>query len=336
MCVYLGPVSTLALPLAFDPIGIGDTWTGVVLGVLAVFIFITAFLAWPWGWWLRLTGKINADELHYGLYRRPVTRGTVLCDWVDLTVLTSIAKQKAVDPEPVRTERGEGTTTSGAIDAKPKGIGGRFSRERRQDVKEYYEIPQDPNALLVKVLGKLSEDGRLADDLDEAWGTAALTGDTLDEMIRTAKQTPELEAAREAILTLQGNAAKERVLEGWRHTAQEPKFALVESTWRVHEVDLLGGPPEMWLSLNKLRQREYNPDPYHGNRPETPTLIDVPDGMALVVRFDASKLTDQGKGRVVDGSRELRAGVFGITSNFDEEHGNLWMTPIAIFARIES
>jgi hypothetical protein len=255
---------------------------------------------------------------------------------VDLTVLTSVAKQKAVDPEPVRAERGEGTTTSGGVDAKPKGIGARFSRERRNDVKEYYEIPQDPNALLVKVLGKLSEDGRLVEDLDEAWGTTILTGDTLDEMIRTAKQTVELEAARNAILTLQSNAAKERVLDGWRQTTQEPKFVLVESIWRVQELALPEGEKATWISLAKLRQAEYTSDQYYGNRPEVPTLIDMPDGIALVVGFDASKRTDQGKGRLVTGNHNLRAGVFGMTATFNEELGHLSVTPIAIFTRIES
>jgi hypothetical protein len=284
---------------------------------------------------MELTRRRSHDDGEYGTHRRPVTRGTVLCDWVDLTVLTSIAKQKAVDPEPVRAERGEGTTTSGGVDAKPKGIGARFSRERRNDVKEYYEIPQDPNALLVKVLGKLSEDERLVEDLDEAWGTTILTGETLDEMIRTAKQTVELEAARNAILTLQGNAAKERVLDGWRHTTQEPKFVLVESTWRVHEVDKSVGK-QTWISLAKLRQAEHSPDQYYGNRPEVPTLIDMPDGIGLVVGFDVSKLTDQGKGRLVSGNHNLRAGVFGMTATFNENLGHLSVTPIAIFTRIES
>ncbi|HEY4098089.1 MAG TPA: hypothetical protein VGM33_21380 [Baekduia sp.] len=314
--------------MAWDPIGIGDTWTGIAIPILTVAAISFGFILrdmWETRRW-RNSSRYDAYD------RRPVTRGTVICDWVDLPVLTSIARQKSVAPEPVRVERGEGTTTSGSLDARPKGIGARIGRERRDDVKEFYELTQDPNALLVKVLGKIADDGHLADDLDESFGAVAFSGDTLDEMIRAAKQSPELEAARQAIRTLQETATQERILDRWRFIAQEPKFALVESTWRVDRV----GDDVYWMALTKLRQGEYPPGPGYGNPPEVPTLVDIPGDMALVAKFDPAKLTDSGKGRLVNGSRDVRAAVFGMTANLDEEHNNLWITPIAVFARIES
>src|SRR4051794_16461631 len=90
--------------------------------------------------------------------RRPVTRGVLICDWVDLTVLTSIAQQRGLDPDPVRRERGEAAQRSRDLEGGSRFLKGRVGRHSKSDQREFYELSEDPNAVLVKVLGELDAD----------------------------------------------------------------------------------------------------------------------------------------------------------------------------------
>jgi hypothetical protein len=320
-----------SLPLAFDPAGIGDTLTGAVLVVLAVLLGFVVLLIWTWVTEQR-SGRDYNDPGGYD-HIRPVTRGVLICDWVDMTVLTTVAKQKEIAPEPVRRERGEGRTTSRGVHLGARRIAGRFGRERRQEVTEVYELAQDPNALLVKVLGKLSEDGLLQTDLEETIGSGVFSGETLDEMIRAAKDTPELEAAREAVLQLQANSARAHLLERWRYRAQSPRFALVESVWRATAMP--GTDAEILLQLSKLREHEYAPGPRYGNPPEVATAVDMPPRLAMRATIATERLTEQGESRLESGT-EIRAGIFCTTASVDEAQGSFTLIPIAVFHRVES
>lgn len=322
-------MTNFTLPLAWDPAGIGDTPTGFALGILTLVVGVPAFFLLETWWNERRHRRFRSESGH-----RLVTRGVLICDWVDSTVLTTVAKQRGVAAEPIRLERNEGGTVDIGVEARAKRLGGRWSKERRHEVTEFYDLPQDPNALLVKVLGKLRDDEALTVDLEEAWNDRLpFNDDNLDEVIRTAKDAPEMEAARTALRALRQNMETTSLLERWRHAAElSPRFVLVETEWHVRHVPS-HEPTTVDLSLAKLREREYPPDPYYGNPPETPTLIDLPPGVAMLVSLEAGRLTEQGRSRLKNGTI-VKAGVLATTGVFDSE-GSFGLTPIAVFARVE-
>lgn len=104
-------------------------------------------------------------------------------------MLTSIAQQKGMDPAPVRMERGEEHKRSHSIEGGNRTLKGRVGRDKRSDQREYYELESDHNALLVGVLGRLDDDGPLADNLDEIGAAPMLDQAMLDQLINAARST---------------------------------------------------------------------------------------------------------------------------------------------------
>ena len=61
-------------------------------------------------------------------------------------------------------------------------------------------------------------------------------------------------------------------------------------------------------------------------------LIDIPPNLSMRIPLSNSELTEQGKARFSD-PHPVKAGVLGLTTRFTDHC--LWITPIAVFARIE-
>lgn len=320
----------VALPILFGVSNLGAAAIGA--GAVLVLVLVVGFFFF----FEPLAPRFALGEVSPP--SRPVTRGVLVCDWVDVAYLQTVAKQKHVAPEPIRSERGRAdavqTSLAGGIG---RALRTALRTENRTDERDYFEHIQDANALLVEVLRALSEEGRLQQDIDQVFGNPVLVGDTLDEMIRAAKNVPGLEAARQAVQTLQATAAKQTKIDHWRYLAQQSRFALVESTWEVTDIGTPdpGEEQELMLRLTKLTQAPLQGGMFHGNPPEVLTTIDMPDEFGLFVRLAKKHLTDQGRARLIDGS-SLQAGVFGTTGQFDEAAEELWLTPIAVFARVES
>jgi hypothetical protein len=317
------------MAIAFTLFGLSEFLTGALVAVAivvgAIFLLIVwDEISWPWS---------RNYETDYLTHRRTrMTRGVLICDWVDTAVLTSIARQKKIELEPDRLERGEMTTTSGGLEGGSKPARARFGRERKRDERAFYELTKDPNALLAKVLRKLYEDSVIDDDLDQVWGTGLLSGELLDNIIEVARDKPQMEAAREAVMALQASALRQRKVEEWRNRVG-PRFALIESEWSVTRFD--GDPGLFELRLRKLSQTidSYPMEAYEvGAAPVE--QVDMPDELAVVVQLQVDRLTDQGTARL-SGAKTLNAGVLGTTARFDESAGVLSITPIAVFARIE-
>jgi hypothetical protein len=324
------------LPLAWDPIGIGDTLTGVVLGVLGVVGLISFFLSdLP----DRLFAAVGSDSDYYLADRkRRITRGVLICDWVDGEVLATVAKQKEVEPDPDRLERGDVTTTGGGVAGGHGLFRGRFNRERKRDQRSFYDLTKDPNALLGKVLRRLHDDEAIDDNLDVVWGSSLLGEEMLDDVVRVARDKPEVEAARNAVRALQSMAIQGRVAEGWKQRSGHPRFVLVESQWKVARVlDTTrdaGHREYVELALLKLRQHTDHATPY-GGPDYRMQQIEMPEDLKLVVNLPLDRLTDPGKSRVRDGAT-IAAGVLGTAASFNPETDELTVTPIAVFARIET
>ena len=264
--------------------------------------------------------------------RRPVTRGVVICDWVDPKVLSSIAEQKGLGPDPVRLERAEESRRSRGITGGLRLFAGRAEREAKSDLRAFYELTQDPNALLVRVLGKLDADGPLADDLDKITAAPLLDEAMLERLVQAARGTTEVDAARTAISRLQASWIIQQKTEQWSWIAQEPRFVLVENKWSVEFPDDEDESEWFFLTLRQLSEATAPASPKTGTSPEFSAAVDMPENLGMHVRLPRANLTAQGRARLVDAG-VVNAAVLGTTARFEDE--SLWITPIAVFARVE-
>lgn len=320
-------------------------WASALIIAAVLVVLFMLWISWPWAWVMERRHRHLDEEQEYELYGgpAPVTRGVLICDWVDTAVLSTVAQQKNVEPQPVRTEHGRTTmgSTSGQIG--PRALRGKLGRDRQQEQRSYFEFEQDPNALLVEVLRKLKREHALEMDLDVVASPNPLSEEMLDNMLTIARERPELEAARDALRTFRDNSMREAKVEEFKRAASETKFVLIESEWRVTDEN---GDREFWLSLTKLRPPAYydgtgSPDnamgryEYEGRARSNMEPVPMPDDLNLSVRLPADKFTDQGRGRLTDKS-VVKAGVFGTTAQFTPSYSRLFITPIAVFARIES
>lgn len=317
------------LPLALDPIGIGATWTGVVIGAVGlVVVSFVYFAIWDWRDTRRSNEEDTTERDYYG--NAAAARGTLLCDWVDDELLRTVARQQGVPLEPTRIERGEGSVSSfGGQASPPGGFLARFGKERRSDHRAYYDVSQDSNALLRDVLKALIEKGSLTVELDALYAAGIPFGFDdryLDEFIRTAKGAPELDEARNALRALADSHAREGLSARWRSFAEDLRFTLVDSAWEVS-----GTGDALSLRLAKVRRFDTSATPA-GGRYDT---VETPPGLNMTLALDRSFLTTQGRARLIPGS-QVKAAAFATIGAFDEAANELRLSPVAVFARIES
>lgn len=320
------------------------TWLSVLMVVVIVTgVLFVAWVTWPPPWVVRR--REMTEEQTYELYEGagPLMRGVLICDWVDVAVLSTVAQQKRVEPQPVRAEHGQRTKGSGGGQVGPRSARAKIGREREQEQRSFYEFEQDPNALLVEVLRKLRREHALEMDLDMAAAPNPLSEEMLDSMLHIARERPEVEAARDALRVFRDNSMREAKVEEFKRAATETKFVLIESEWRVSDEN---GEREFWLDLTRLRpsgvyydgphSAEY-PHGCYDERPPSamPKPLPMPEDLRLSVRLPVDKFTDQGRGRLTDRAI-VKAGVFGTTATFSAGHSRLFITPIAVFARVES
>lgn len=154
--------------MAFDPVGIGEFWTGIVLGVVAI---PCAVVLW-WtleGWW---SGHRYTDGVADPLDAGPIDRGTLLCDLVDEETLRSVAAQQGISVAPSRIE--EDTRRASGISARLRSIGGEHRREAgRREIREPID---DMNVLVRRVLKELDEKASLNRHLDRVPGIEVFEG----------------------------------------------------------------------------------------------------------------------------------------------------------------
>lgn len=329
--------------IALSLFGLPDFWSGVLLTVAALvvliwLVFSTDFFEHaPWPFFRERYEDFEAEH-----QQRRITGGVLICDWADMQVLATVAKQKQVEPDPDRMERGEANTTGGMVEGGGRRgiLRGKLSRERKRDERAYYELTKDTNALLVRVLRKLLDDHAITTDVDSVWGPNLLGGEMLDDVIHIARDKPQVEAAREAVRALQAAAVEQHKAEEWSMLAAQPRFVLIESEWEVGKVLILAGgdgePEHYELRLRKLRQGvDYSMPHEIYDSPSAGQPIDMPNDLRLVTRLTPEQLTEQGKSRMRD-KGTITAGVFGTTATFERENGTLVVTPIAVFARVDA
>jgi hypothetical protein len=297
---------------------------GVALGSVVVSVTVAG----------RARLLFSGMQLDFQSYRRPVTRGVVICDWVDVEVLASIARQKGLAPEPVRVERGEELSRAHRLQGAFKVLTGGFERGKKQETREFYEPIRDPNELLLRVVGLLDEQRALVDTLDELPTGGGFDPAMIDELVQAARSTVEREAAAATISQLQATMIERRKGDHWLWAAEEPRFVLLESEWWVEWPQTADADEAGWfyLNLSKLREPTLAPGPSSGNPPESPTLVGMPGDLGLHVRLSTGHLTPQGTARLRAGNT-VKAGVFGTTASYED--GDMWVTPVAVYSRVE-
>ena len=304
--------------LGFSLFGLSES-----LSVLAV--FVAGLLALPALFWLaewRDSRRMRRDE---GDWRDEMTHrdgravgGLVLCDYVDEQKLASIAKQKGMEPEPSRRERGMSTTRGGDVAASARGLRARIGRERRRDEREWFDVEKDPNDVLRAALERLERDG----DVDRSVGHTPRLG--LDnrtiERLRESTQDESVDDLRERLIV----AEKTRELEG---IVERSPLVLIESDWRV---EVTGAAVSM--GLKTLRPAYLAHDGYgHGPDPDVAmTAVPLPPGLSISATFPADGLTEKVTTRLRDGAT-VRAGVLATVGTYRD--GRLDLAPIAVFGR---
>lgn len=176
-----------------------------------------------------------------------------------------------------------------------------------------------------------SEDA-LLNDVDEVFGGEAsvFSGENFDALIHAARDPQQIEAARAAVESLRSSAQRDAKLSHWAHGVEGVRFVSIENRWRVAR-----GPDGWLLTLASLREPHYSPGIAYGNAPESPTFVAMPDGLLLTVRIHERNLTDQAHDRLIDGTI-VRAGVFGRTGSLNRETGHMQVSPLAVYARVET
>jgi hypothetical protein len=314
---------------AFDPVGIGELWTGIVLGAIALPVAVIGYFALHEFIDVRRMRRLEPAELDEG---GPVDRGTVLCDAVDQDTLRSTATQLGIPVTPERVE--EDTHRSSGFVGQLFRIGA--ERRKEKGKKEIREPVDDPNLLVRRVLRRLDTEGKLNRHLDAVPGygvveDSALLGSIEENALAIdgwlSEQFPEgldvsqrdlargIAGALTTLLPQRQIAQIKR--EEFRH-ATDPAFVLIENEWRVRTEQ-----EKVELHLTKLRASDYGDG----------RLVDIPSGLHVVARL-TGELTSRGQRRLLARGEPVRAGVFGELVGYRDDTQTLEITPMAVFARI--
>ena len=307
------------LPAAFSVFGLPE-------GISVALCVAAGFLAFPLlfvlymmldDWRIARSGLDSSadwrDELSHPDGRADA--GVILCDYVDEQRLASIARQKGIEPEPNRRERGSTTSRGGEIGAQTKGISGKIKRDRASEEREYFDVEKDPNTALVAVLGYLENEGALSRNVGHV-PPFGLDDETL-ELVRAAQSEVSTDDLRDSVIVMQKLAEWGDLVEG-----RSDPFVLVESEWSVTEREGTGRR----LELLKLRPPYLA---YDGEMSANEEGSPVPKGLRLVVDLPVGATVGD---RLADAPGTVKAGVLATVAHFDASTG-LRLRPIAVFSR---
>jgi hypothetical protein len=308
---------------AFSIFGLSETLSVILIFAAGLAAAPLLFFAWFFlsEWWTSRTIRRRSDWRDEMSHPEGLAEsGLLLCDYVDERTLASIAKQKGIEPEPNRRERGTATSRGGDIGAGFHGARAGLFRKRDREEREYFDVEKDPNAVLGAVLRRLERDG----ELDRTVGNTPflpLDQRTL-ELVRDAQ---EGQPVGDDVVARLVRAEKRQEFDG---IVERSPVALIESEWRV---DVTGAVVSMSLRLLRpgyLAYDRYGPgrDAVENTQP-TP----VPDGLSISASFPTEGLTDPVKTRLTDGA-VVNAGMLATVSAYRGD-GRLELAPIAVFGR---
>ena len=310
--------------LAFSVFGLSETLSVIAVFVAGFLLVPVLFMVWDWRdtrRYRRIDGWGGDEFVHPD---GALSSGVVLADYIDQQGLVSIAKQKGIEPEPNRRERSTSTTRGGDVGGGAGGIRARFSRQRRQDEREVFDVEKDPNTMLAAVLDRLERDGELDRHIGHV-PPIMLDDATLERIRDVAADEPEQAAL--AVLRQRLTAAEKR--REFETAAERGSFVLVESDWTV-TVDE-DEDRRVILMLESFRPPILAYDTQPADPADVKTLP-VPEGVSVGAQMPTGGLTDRGRARLENGAR-ARAGVLATIADYDPRNGELELSPVAVFGR---
>lgn len=297
-----------------DFFGIGEFWSGLVVGIGALFLALVTFF-----WWIdRDIGRDLSDLDERSGLDRPAGAGVLVCDYVDGNMLETIAKQKGIELSPKESERGRRVTREGSVGFQKLPIIGRLAGSRSDEERLRWEHREDHNVLLSSLLKCLETAGELRRDLTRAPDVSLVSPQVLDELADMAGKHDEAQTARVAINTISKRLIAERKAAEFNAAVESRAFILVEGRWRIDS-----DGQNVTLRLKNLWPPAGPPFEPQGDP------IDMPSGVELRVNVSIEDLSTQGRDRL--GVAEQSVAVFGVAASAQD--GSLRVSPIALFGR---
>jgi hypothetical protein len=328
-------LSTQRMFLAFDPIGIGEAPSYIVLGIILGFALLFAgFLFWDWWDTRRLTSYDDYSE------SGGTSDGILLLHFLREADLAAIADQTGILPNPAWIERGQSSESSTEVQAAPSGMGAKAGHKHGEDARQHVEMPRDHASLVRKLIEKL----RANENLNLRLGLAPHVPETSHPVLVNPDATRafldqhlndqyyegwdgDWDRLISVIVRGLQQKAQEELIEQKRHefrSITRDRLVLVDGEW---DVRMSGQDGDVVLMLSKLDAPFRSPD-----SPSDKQGLAMPQGISLFARLDADALTDRGR-RDLRGGEVRRLGVFATVQNFNEGLGQLQIAPIAVFSR---
>lgn len=274
-----------------------------------------ALVAGAVGYYFRRVSRVTVGEIEFlsarisGFDRS--RSGVVVCDYVDVGTLATLAAQYGVQQRPDELER----STAGKSDLRAEiGVGSSKVGGGHEDTiteRALYRAQSDPNVLTQDVLEALDRVSGLNVDL------AALPKVGLEELRQIASSGGKIDAEEiyEELLA----TSKTREFEALANTEE---FILIDSEWFVER-----DRDSVMLRLARLG--------------DSAASSQMPKGAGLVVpvlsgpqeQMGQAMWTAQGRLRLREGAR-IGGSVLGRGGPYDSESHTLWVLPIVIFARL--
>ncbi|MGI5224019.1 hypothetical protein [Actinoallomurus sp. CA-142502] len=238
--------------------------------------------------------------------------GAVICDYVDIGTLQTLAAQYSVELNPEEIKQTSSGKRVRGVEFGAHGAKASTNHEEQQGMEFLYRVPSDPHRLTERVIDSINRVEDMRTDL------ARLPQIGVSEISELVKSKATI-TTDELIDNLIAVAKREQ----FESAGSRSEFVLIDALWQVSEVD---GGINTRLSLAEL-----STDSDQLTMPGTVSLhLDIPQGNTASAQ---ELVTAQGRQRLrVDA--QIRATVFGNAAYFDNRTSALVLTPIAVFNRV--
>lgn len=324
--------NTFAPSAAFDPVGLGETPSLLILGGVITLVLLAIGLLISVWWEDRNEVSGDYDSTS------PLDNGIVLPLYVAREDLGTIAAQRNIVPHPTWVERGKVDEAEVEAGVSGGGLISRAKARRGDEHRAHYDLPSDLGGLIASLLQTLDDNH----DLDRDVGEAPYAGEEEHPVLTDPDSTTEFverylgnqypeglddsttDMAKGIVGALQRHALQEGVEQKKRQFEflRPDSFVLIESVWLPVKTDT-----GLNLNLQEWTRPRYREFEEHRER-----SLGLPSGVGVMVRLDTASMTSRGQSTLTH--REQRTlGVFGTVERYVPAGGRLDLQPIAVFTR---
>lgn len=237
--------------------------------------------------------------------------GVVVCDYVDVGTLATLATQYGVQRAPDEVEKTNAAKSElrGQFSLGGSSVGA--ANENATTERALYRAKNDPNLLTEEVLEALQRNASIRSDL------GALPTVGIDELKQIAQGGGTIDAEK-----LYGQLVATAKAREFQRLANSEEFILIDAEW---DVEMRGG--DLAIRLAQL-----------GHPPATSDMPSGVDLISLILNEPPEQVgqalwSAQGRNRIRVGTR-IRASVLGRAGPFDPSSDTLTLLPIVVFARL--